>query len=111
MKTWIKFGIVLLVVGGGVVAVSYPVRQWWKRRNLPQWREEAVARGDIVFVVNSTGTVKPEMSVQVGAFVSGPIDPETSPRIEFNQEVVEGEVLARIDTRIYDADVKLDDVC
>ena len=69
--------------------------------------EEKVSQGDIVFVVNSTGTLNPVMSVQVGAFVSGPIDPST-PLVEFNQEVKQGDVLAVIDQRIYKADVDRD---
>lgn len=108
MKNWLKITVVLLLIGGGLAAAGYPLRQWWRRRNLPQWREEAVARGDIKFVVNSTGTVKPVMSVQVGAFVSGPIDPDT-PLVEFNQEVKKGDVLAVIDQRIYIADVARDE--
>jgi HlyD family secretion protein len=67
-----------------------------------------VTRGDVVSVVNSTGTVKPVMSVQIGAFVSGPIDPEI-PLVNFNQEVKKGDVLAKIDQRLYDADVSRDD--
>jgi HlyD family secretion protein len=107
MKKYITIGIILFVlfviVGGGFqVAAS-----WVRNRNVPSWREEEVTKGEIISVVNSTGTVRPVMSVQIGAFVSGPIDPET-PLVEFNQEVKKGDVLAVIDQRIYVADVERD---
>lgn len=107
MKTLAKIAIVVLVVFG-IVAASYrPIAAWWRIRNLPTWREDQVVRGKIVSVVNSTGTIQPVMSVQIGAFVSGPIDSET-PLVEFNQEVKKGDVLAIIDQRIYDAEVARD---
>ena len=107
MKRICRIGIVLLVLAGIVGGAAVPTRNWWRKRNLPKWRTEKVLRGDIAFVVNSTGTVKPVMSVQIGSFVSGPIDPDT-PLVEFNQEVKEGDVLAIIDQRIYKADVARD---
>ncbi len=107
MKTFLKIGIVVLILGAIVAAAYQPAANYWRKRNLPNWREDEVVRGDIVSVVNSTGTVKPVMSVQVGAFVSGPIDPDT-PLVEFNSEVKKDDVLAVIDQRIYEADVARD---
>lgn len=108
MRTLVKLSIALLLLIGVAGGAYLRVASWWRERNRPSWREEAVVRGDIKFVVNSTGTVKPVMSVQVGAFVSGPIDPNT-PLVEFNQEVKQGDVLAVIDQRIYKADVARDE--
>lgn len=96
----------LLAVGGGVVAAGYqPLWRWWQRRNLPQWRTAEVVQGDIVAVVNSTGTIKPVLQVSVGSFVSGPIEQLF---VEFNQEVKKGDLLAKIDPRIYKANVDRD---
>jgi HlyD family secretion protein len=57
-------------------------------------------------VVNSTGTVKPVLSVSVGAFTSGPIKEVL---VDFNSTIKQGELLARIDPRlaqaIYDHDL------
>jgi HlyD family secretion protein len=98
------FWLVLLgVVGGGVVAAYRPAADYWRKRNLPSWRQVEVTRGRIVSVVNATGNVKPVVSISVGAFVSGPIE---KLNVEFNQEVKEGEILAEIDPLIYDAAVK-----
>ena len=108
MKTLIKIVIVLLILAGIVAASVKPIHDWWRKRNLPNWREDAVTAGEIISVVNSTGTVKPVQSVQIGTFVSGPIDP-TTPLVDFNQEVKKGDVLAIIDQRIYIADVDRDE--
>lgn len=100
MKTLLKLFAVLLILGGIGAAGYRPAVKYWKQRNRPQWRADQVVRGDIVAVVNATGQVKPVLSVQVGSFVSGPIVDLPG---EFNQEVKEGDLLAKIDERIYKA--------
>ncbi len=105
MKLAIKLILVLGVLGAGG-ALGYPyARDYLKNRNKPNYREVAVARGEIVSVVNSTGTVQPVLRVQVGAFVSGPIQ---RLYVDFNAEVKKGQVLAEIDPRIYKAAVARD---
>ncbi len=100
MRTLVKLFVVLLVLGGLGAAGYRPAMDYWKQRNRPQWRTDKVIRGDMVAVVNATGQVKPVLSVEVGAFVSGPI---VELPVEFNQEVKKGDLLARIDPRIYQA--------
>ena len=56
-----------------------------------------VQRGDVQSVVNSSGTVQPVQSVQVGSFVSGPIRDVC---VDFNDKVKKGQVLARVDQLI-----------
>ncbi|MGA2253326.1 MAG: efflux RND transporter periplasmic adaptor subunit [Thermoguttaceae bacterium] len=63
-----------------------------------QYRTKAVRRGDVNLVVNSTGTVQPVLSVQVGAFVSGPIKKVC---VDFNDKVKKDQILAQIDPRTY----------
>ena len=105
MKFPIKTTVALLVLGvGGGVGYS-PVRTWWKARNKPSFRQAEVTRGEIISVVNSTGTVQPVLRVQVGAVVSGPIK---ALHVGYNDEVEEGELMAEIDPRIYDAAVARD---
>lgn len=100
MRKLLTFLVVLLVLGGIGAAGYRPALNYWHQRNRPQWRTDQVVRGDLVAVVNATGQVKPVLSVQIGAFVSGPI---VELPVEFNQEVKEGDLLARIDPRIYQA--------
>ncbi len=103
MRLLVKILIVLLVIGGVVAAAYRPALDYWRQRNRPEWRTDQVVRGDLVAVVNATGQIQPVLSVQVGAFVSGPI---VELPAEFNQEVRENDLLARIDPAIYDAIVQ-----
>jgi len=103
MRKLVKSLVVLLVLGalaGGGAAAYGPAARYWRERNRPKWRLADVSRGEIVAVVNSTGTVKPTLQITVGSFVSGPI---VELHGEYNQEVRKDELLARIDPRIYDA--------
>ena len=102
LATATTFLVVLLVLGGIGAAGYRPALDYWHQRNRPQWRTDQVVRGDLVAVVNATGQVKPVLSVQVGSFVSGPI---IELPVEFNQEVKKDALLARIDPRIYKAQV------
>src|SRR5688572_19278494 len=95
------FGIIagIIVVLAVLGALAYqPAVEGWRKQNMPKWRTADVVQGDIVSVVNSSGTVKPVLQVSVGSFVSGPIEELFC---EFNQEVKKGDLLAKIDPRIY----------
>ncbi len=103
MRFPVKTTVALVLVGaagGGMYALST------KGRGLPNFRYGEVTRGPIVAVVNATGTVQPVLSVSVGAFVSGPI---VELKVDFNDEVKEGQLLAKIDPRIYKAAVARDE--
>ena len=84
MKILLRVIIVLALIGAAGFVAAQPVQEWWRKRNLPDWREADVERGQIVSVVNATGTVKPQLSVSVGSFVSGPVIELYG---EFNQPV------------------------
>ena len=103
MKLPIVLSVTGLVVVVGAGLAYKPATEYWKNRNRLQWETSEVSRGNILAVVNSTGTVRPVLSVTVGAQVSGPIKRLNA---EFNQEVKEGDELARIDPRLYNAAVK-----
>ena len=102
MKSLLKIVLVLALLAGLGWAASGPLVRRWQASHRPQWRTAEVSRGEIIATVNSTGTVKPVLEVQVGTFVSGPI---LELRADFNQLVKKGELLARIDPRIYAASV------
>ena len=108
MKRWIKWLVVVGVLAGGVRAATGPAIEYWRNRNQPQWRYADVQEGDIISVVNATGKVRPVRKITVGSFVSGPID--TSVRmVGFNEEVQKGQVLCKIDPRIYKANLDRDE--
>lgn len=105
MRTLIISLVVLAVLIGIGVAASGPVLKAIAEANKPVWRTVEASNGEIATSVDSTGTVKPVLSIQIGAFVSGPIE---KLYVEFNQEVEKDELLAEIDPRLYDAAVKRD---
>jgi HlyD family secretion protein len=108
MRTFVILAAVLLTLGGIAAAGYKPALEYWQQRNAPKWRTADIAKGDIVSVVNATGTIKPKLQITVGSFVSGPIDPEY-PIADFNQEVKKGDLLAKIQETIYQANVERDD--
>lgn len=94
----IAIGLTLLGVAGyfGLTALW----SYWQARGKPSFRQAAVGRGEIVSVVNSSGTVQPVLNVQVGSTVSGPI---LKVLVTFNDRVKVGQVLAEVDPLIYRA--------
>jgi len=105
MRRLIKVLLVLAVVVAAGAGAIRPLRHYWRARHRIHYRTAEVVRGRIVLTVNSTGTVKPVLSVQIGAFVSGPI---VKLNVNFNDRVKQGDVMARIDPRIYQAAVARD---
>jgi HlyD family secretion protein len=63
-----------------------------------------VTRGPIVRAVTATGTVNPVITVQVGSYVSGPIQ---AIYVDFNSPVKAGQLIAKIDPRQFTAQVAL----
>ena len=59
---------------------------------------QEVTRGSIVRSVSATGTVNPVITVQVGTYVSGPIEAIYT---DFNARVKAGQLCAKIDPRPY----------
>ena len=106
MRFWIKLGIVILLLGAAGALGLPRVRAYWKERNRPRFRQAKVEEGEIIAVVNSTGTIQPVLRVQIGSFVSGPIDELL---VDFNAKVRKDDLLARIDPRIYKAAVARDE--
>lgn len=104
MRTFVWIALVVFAIVGLAVAWQ-PAMYYLELRSVPQWRTAEVAEGDIVTVVNATGTIKPVLQISVGAFVSGPIE---RLHVNFNQEVKEGELMAEIDPRIYVSNVARD---
>ncbi len=101
-----KFLLKLLVVIGILAAggyFTYPhVAAYLKAKNKVHFRFAEVEEGEIVSVVNSTGDVQPVLRVEVGSFVSGPI---IELHVDFNSEVKKGQLMAKVDPRIYKSTV------
>ncbi len=94
----IAVAIVLVVAGAWLV-----VGRTTTDGDGARWVTAAVDRGPIVATVTATGTVNPSTTVEVGTYVSGPIQ---SLYADYNTPVTKGQRLAKIDPRPFQ--VKLD---
>jgi HlyD family secretion protein len=97
MRRFLRWFLVLGVLAGITAAVSIPALSWWQQRAKPRYLTTAVSRGPVATVVNSTGTIKPVLSVSVGAFTSGPI---AEVFVDYNSVVKKDQVIARIDPKL-----------
>ena len=68
-----------------------------------EYKISTIKKGKILAVVSSNGTVNPLNTVKVGSQVSGYIKEILA---DFNSKVVKGQVIARIDSAIYAAQVE-----
>jgi len=105
MRFVVKLLLVVAIASGAGWAAYSPAMSYWKERNRPTFRTDEVTRRTITSVVNSSGKVKPVLSVLVGSFVSGPIE---ELHADFNDHVEKDQLLAVIDPRIYSAAVERD---
>lgn len=102
MRRLLKWFLIVAVVLGGLGAGGFYAQKYLKAQAVPKFTTAAVTTGKVETVVNSTGPIKPVQSVSVGSFVSGPIK---EINVDFNDEVTEGQLLARIDPRLLQAEV------
>ena len=95
MKKAIIAVVLLAVVGGGVYA-------WYSQRNRTevQVNTTPLTRGDVIDTVGATGTLQAVTTVQVGSQVSGNIQWLGA---DFNSIVKKGQVIARLDPSLFDA--------
>ena len=106
MKTFWKIlaAVVVLAVLAGAGWMVYNYTSTGEER---VFRTEKIARGDLMNVISSSGTVEPEELVNVGAQVSGKImnfgtDGEGK-AVDYGSKVKKGMLLAQIDDVLYEA--------
>jgi HlyD family secretion protein len=97
---YLLLGLIAGVMVVGTAGAGYNYLHASKGDASDKYRTMVVRRGDITSMVNSTGTVQPIHSVQVGSFVSGPIHKVF---VDFNDKVTAGQILAEVDPLIYTA--------
>ncbi len=105
MRILVKILIVLVVLGLAGWASFKPAMEYLALRNRPQWETTQVVRGDAKRIINSTGKLQPVLEVTVGSFVSGQI---VEIHADFNDDVKEGDLLAVVDPKLYQAAVDRD---
>lgn len=105
MRILIKISIVAVILALCGWASYKPIKDYLVNRNRPQWDTAKVVKADARRIINSTGKIQPVLEVSVGSFVSGQI---VDILADFNDEVKEGDVLARVDPKLYQASVDRD---
>jgi len=95
----IAAGIAVLAVLG--VGIGY-----WRKHQAAgtegAFRTAPVERGNIRVAISSTGTLSATSTVTVGSQISGQV---TEILVDFNDRVTQGQVLARIDPKTYEAQI------
>ena len=95
MKFKLGWGLALLLVAA--VALG----GWWSQRGAEadaNYKTAKLERGPLLAAVSSSGTVNPVRQVVIGSQVSGQIK---EMRVDFNSEVTQGQVIARIDPQVF----------
>jgi len=91
--------VVLAVLGGGF--------WYWKSHRSAgdegAFRTAPVERGNIRVAISSTGTLSATSTITVGSQISGQV---LEVLVDFNDRVVEGQILAKIDPRTYEAQIE-----
>jgi HlyD family secretion protein len=98
-----KKRIVLIVIA--VLGVTASVAAYLRANGAPEvpaFTTAAVTRGDVIEIVDATGTLEAVTTVQVGTQVSGTI---ASLHADFNSRVKKGQVIARLDPSLLQAQV------
>jgi len=97
----------LLLAAVAAVALAAGAWFWWKGAGAGSdespWRTVQVERGDIRVAISATGTLSAISTVTVGSQISGQV---TDVLVDFNSQVKQGDVLARIDPRTYEAQIE-----
>jgi HlyD family secretion protein len=99
MKRVLSILIVAAVLGGGVWAYLYAQA----RGNAPKFRTAKAERGPLTAAISATGNLNAVTTVQVGSQVSGQIKELL---VDFNSIVKRGQIIARIDPQIFEAQVQ-----
>ncbi len=99
-----KYFIPIVIVLALLIAGGYYLYPTIGQKGANQkFRTMKVERGEISSVVTATGTINPVTTVLVGSQVSGTIK---ELHADFNSRVKEGQVIAQIDSAIFEAQVE-----
>ncbi len=90
----------LWIAAAGAIAILAPVL-WWRQaasRANVAYALSPVTMGSVSRTVTATGTVNPVLTIIVGSYVSGPIQ---QLYCDYNAQVLQGQICAKIDPRPY----------
>jgi HlyD family secretion protein len=95
---WVWLVLACVIAAGGVGLVA-----WSQKNAAPQYKTAKIERGAITASVAASGTLSPVVSVQVGSQVSGQLKEVL---VDFNSEVKQGQLIARIDPETFEYKVR-----
>ena len=95
MKKIIIFIILILLI-----AIPFILHN---KKNQVQYISEPIQKRTITQIVEATGTIEPVNTVDIGAQVSGMIQ---NIYVDYNSEVKKGQLLAQIDTSLFEAQLQ-----
>jgi HlyD family secretion protein len=95
--------LLILIAVAGVTASAAAYYRTNASEKSPQFVTAAASRGDVIETVEATGTLEAVTTVQVGSQVSGTIQ---SLHADFNSQVKKGQVIARLDPSVMQAQVE-----
>ena len=84
-----------------LLAAAVALGGWWSQRGSEAdagYKTAKLERGPLLAAVSSSGTVNPVRQVVIGSQVSGQIKDML---VDFNSEVTQGQVIARIDPQVF----------
>lgn len=94
------FWLVVVIMAGSLWGYKF----LWPQNNQPafSFQTSDVRKGDLTVTVSATGTLEPVNQVDIGVEVSGTV---AEVLVDFNDEVKVNDVLARLDTTKFEAQV------
>lgn len=97
-KWWVWAGVLLLValIAAGMKFLN-------NKNSSPQYRTAKIEQGALTASVSASGALSPVVSVQVGSQVSGQLKEIL---VDFNSEVKQGQLIARIDPETFEYRVR-----
>ncbi|MGH8808107.1 MAG: efflux RND transporter periplasmic adaptor subunit, partial [Noviherbaspirillum sp.] len=99
LRKWQAWLAVAVLLGLGVLAFGY----WQQRNAAPVYKTTKVEKGAITASVSASGTLSPVVQVQIGSQVSGQLKEVL---VDFNSEVKQGQLIARIDPETFETRVR-----
>jgi HlyD family secretion protein len=104
MKSPLRSPFALFLLAVAVIAAGIVIyRQFFLSSAEPQYRLQAVGKGDIRQTVSANGTINPVTLVNVGTQVSGTVK---KLHVDFNSKVEKGQVLLELDDALLAAQQK-----
>jgi HlyD family secretion protein len=99
LRKWWVWALIAALATAGV----FGWRHWQQKNGAPEYKTGMIEKGAITASISASGTLAPVVSVQVGSQVSGQLKEVL---VDFNSEVKQGQLIARIDPETFEYKVR-----